>query len=224
MLHWFLITLICFGMNGSGFINDSAAAVKLTVVFQLCCSQSVFITYHVFDINKTPHELTGQFKTNNQCLRWTKAFWFDYPCVALLWKLSQRGPGKSAEACKTSPEEAFAAFARQGVEVVTLGQVAAHPAQPGLVVPRLLPLFVVVLILYRLRVDPFSERLCPSCLLTHCQLQLDSDKTVFRLLQFKNHTCFSCLLVFEEMRSSFPIIFTVARRCKTAQHQTRKKD
>lgn len=71
----------------------------------------------------------------------------------------------------TSPEEALAAFASQGIEVVTLRQISAHSADFGLII--LCPLFFPVLILFNLPCERFSDGPHLSGHFTHSHLRGD---------------------------------------------------
>lgn len=71
----------------------------------------------------------------------------------------------------SSPEEAFAAFTGQGIEVVTLGQVTTHTAGSGLVVFCQLP--ILVLDIFTLLREHFSDGLKSIELLVHSHLRED---------------------------------------------------
>lgn len=77
--------------------------------------------------------------------------------------------------CETetfSPEEAFAAFTGQGIEVVTLGQVTTHTAGSGLVVFCQLP--ILVLVVFILLREHFPDGLESIELLVHSHLREDN--------------------------------------------------
>lgn len=90
--------------------------------------------------------------------------WDEGEAPACVWE--RRRAGETA-----SPEEALAAFARQGIEVVTLRQISTHAAGSGLLVFCHLSFLVVVLL--SLPRERFSGGLHSSGLLTHSHLRDD---------------------------------------------------
>ncbi len=86
------------------------------------------------------------------------------------WEYRMERQGERNRASETtSPEEALAAFARQGIEVVTLRQISTHTAGSGLLVFCHLP----VLVPFSLPHERFSDGLHSSSLLTHSHLGHD---------------------------------------------------